>query len=140
MCLCILYCAMFFTGRQGVSHDSLQHSQCTVCLCLHCEILQWRPPRPCPGCHPGDDAQYTHYIALSLSQLHTPATFTSLLQTVLDISSCLAENASYSMAGEALTHAVTTVQQVQYPPSPLCSILHPLLRLVFCFVVSELFT
>lgn len=36
----------------------------------------------------------------------------SLLQTVLDISSCLADNASYSMAGEALTHAVTTVQQV----------------------------
>lgn len=35
-------------------------------------------------------------------------------QTVLDISSCLSDNASYSMAGEALTHAVTTVQQTQH--------------------------
>ena len=37
----------------------------------------------------------------------------SLLQTVLDISSCLSDNASFSLAGDALTHAVTTVQQVQ---------------------------
>jgi hypothetical protein len=32
-------------------------------------------------------------------------------QTVLRVSSCLSDNASYSMAGEAITHAVTTVQQ-----------------------------
>lgn len=61
---CTLYYAyaMFLTGRQGVSHDSLQHSQCTVCLCLHCEILQRRPPWPCPGCHSGDELYTTAIV------------------------------------------------------------------------------
>jgi hypothetical protein len=35
-------------------------------------------------------------------------------QTVLDISRCLSDNASFSLAGDALTHAVTTVQQTQH--------------------------
>ena len=90
-----------------------------------------------------DATQVMNYIPLPLSQLHTPGT---LLQTVLDISSCLAGNASYSMVGEAITHAVTTVQQVQHPPFSLSQArgwrthiyTYPRFCLVFCFYVSEI--
>lgn len=65
--------------------------------------------------HHGNPCKHSTTVLCTVSVCHSVTVIgCSLLQTVLDISSCLSDNASYSMAGEALTHAVTTVQQVQW--------------------------